>query len=278
MFDILARMSTLRSALDELASEDVHRFSDAELTDHLREIEPGGADARIGTCEDGRRSRGSPSVRGRRVPFGDVVARPHERVSSRRRLRDRCGSPARSLTCQRRARLSSSEISVAAPMMLAAAREADAEAFDRCEDALVRAARALPVRDLRRAIDHWLQLAEVEAARGADESRFRRRGLFVSTTIGGMVRLDGDLDPETAQTVMTALRSIVDAGAREADDDDRRPAQRRADALGEICRWYLDSSDLPFAAPPAEGIDRGTARDHSSSRPAEHTPALACTD
>jgi hypothetical protein len=46
---------------------------------------------------------------------------------------------------------------------------------------------------------------DVEASRGADESRFRRRGLFVSTTIDGMVRLDGDLDPETGQTVMTAL-------------------------------------------------------------------------
>jgi hypothetical protein len=188
----LALMSPLRSALDVARIRGrasvqrcrAHRSSARDRT--------GGADARIGTCEDGRRSRGSPSVRGRRVPFGDVVARPHERVPSRRRLPDRCGSPARSLTCQRRARLSSSEISVAAAMMLAAAREADAEAFDRCEDALVRAARALPVRDLRRAIDHWLQLATskpravpTRVDSGGEDSPSPRRsmGWSVSTAI-----------------------------------------------------------------------------------------------
>jgi hypothetical protein len=102
------------------------------------------------------------------------------------------------------------------------------------------------VRDLRRAVEHWRLL--VDSMRGGtDERRFERRALFMSTTIDGMVRIDGDLDPETGQAV-TALGAVVDASAGGADDDVRRPAQRRADALGEICRRYLDSVDRPVVA------------------------------
>lgn len=46
--------------------------------------------------------------------------------------------------------------------------------------------------------------------------------------------------------MLTALRSRVDADLRSSDPEDRRtPAQRRADALGEICRQWLDSSARP---------------------------------
>jgi 5-methylcytosine-specific restriction endonuclease McrA len=63
-----------------------------------------------------------------------------------------------------------------------------------------------------------------------------------------MVRVDGDLDPETGRTVLTAIRSVVDADVRGAGPDSRTPAQRRADALAEICRTYLDRSDRPVVA------------------------------
>jgi hypothetical protein len=60
-----------------------------------------------------------------------------------------------------------------------------------------------------------------------------------------MVRVDGDLDPETGETLLTALRAIMDTESRSGTDDRRTPAQRRADALGEICRQWLDRSDRP---------------------------------
>jgi hypothetical protein len=64
-----------------------------------------------------------------------------------------------------------------------------------------------------------------------------------------MVRLDGDLDPETGASLLTALRAVMDAEARGQRDEDRRsPAQRRADALGEICRGWLDGADRPSIA------------------------------
>jgi hypothetical protein len=65
-------------------------------------------------------------------------------------------------------------------------------------------------------------------------------------TLHGMVRVDGTLDPETGETVLTALRAVMDAETRgRRRVDDRSPAQRRADALGEVCRQWLDRPDRP---------------------------------
>ena len=70
-----------------------------------------------------------------------------------------------------------------------------------------------------------------------------------SVSFLGMVRFHGDLDPETGETLLTALRAVLDAESRSPrEDDDRTPAQRRVDALGEICRGWLDSADRPTVA------------------------------
>jgi hypothetical protein len=141
------------------------------------------------------------------------------------------------------------EIAVAAALLLADAQAADPDQFERSEQMLLELARTLSVRDLIRAIEHWKMLADPRAAEAAAERRFARRALYVSPTLDGMVRVDGDLDPETGQTLITALGSMVDRSAREGGGTDlRTPAQRRADALGEICRRYLDSSDRPVVA------------------------------
>jgi Domain of unknown function (DUF222)/HNH endonuclease len=94
-----------------------------------------------------------------------------------------------------------------------------------------------------------------------EERRFDRRRLHLSATLDGMVRVDGELDPVTGQTVITALRAVEDADVRSpvghrpgeqhgpsADPDARAPAQRRADALGEICRQWLDLADRPLVS------------------------------
>ena len=145
--------------------------------------------------------------------------------------------------------LGEGEIPVAAAGLLAEAREAHPVAFERSERALVDLARRLPVRDLARALERWRLLADQAAADAAAERRFSRRGLYVSPTLDGMLRLDGDLDPETGQVVLSAIGSVVDASARaDSSTDLRTPAQRRADALGEICRAHLDSPERPVVA------------------------------
>jgi hypothetical protein len=65
----------------------------------------------------------------------------------------------------------------------------------------------------------------------------------------GRGRLAGDLNAETTQVVTTALRAVQDAEVRSNDrTDTRSPARRRADALGELCRQWLDAQDRPVVA------------------------------
>lgn len=141
--------------------------------------------------------------------------------------------------------LEEGEISLEASKVLVTARETDPETFRRSERYLVDAARVHPVGDLRRIVAYWRQAAERDLAGRSDEALRDRRRLHASVTFGGMVRLDGDLDPETGESVLTALRAVLDAGARSRTEDDRTPAQRRADPLGEMCRQWLDGARRP---------------------------------
>jgi hypothetical protein len=109
----------------------------------------------------------------------------------------------------------------------------------------VDAARSLSVVQLKVAVAYWRERVDARADE-AHERRFARRRLFVSPVLDGMVRVDGDLDPETGSVLMTALSAVCDADARMREvADERTPAQRRADALGEICRQWLDSAARP---------------------------------
>src|SRR5205823_14383554 len=109
------------------------------------------------------------------------------------------------------------------------------------------AARTDSVREVRAVVYRWRQDASPVKAAEREEWLHQLRRLYVSPTLDGMVRMDGDLDPETGQSVMAALDAFVDADLR-AELDMRSSAQRRADALGEICRQWLDRSDRPEVA------------------------------
>jgi len=144
--------------------------------------------------------------------------------------------------------LARGDLSISGLRVLVAARQADHEAFGRSEEHLVEAARIHSVADLQRVAAYWRQAVERDhATQGEDELRDQRR-LHASVSLLGTVRVDGDLDPETGETLLTALGAVVDAEARSRGEDDRTPAQRRADALGEICRQWLDRGDRPTVA------------------------------
>jgi hypothetical protein len=81
-----------------------------------------------------------------------------------------------------------------------------------------------------------------EAALARQEARAqRRRGLTLSLPADGLVRLSGALGIEDAATVHAALHPL----SRPLPEDDRTPAQRRADALVEVCRLALRTQELP---------------------------------
>ena len=141
--------------------------------------------------------------------------------------------------------LEAGDVSLSAARVLVAARGANPEAFDLSEDQLVDAARIHTINDLQRVASFWRQRVERDHL---DEGLRARRRLYASVSFEGMVRVDGDLDPEAGETLLTALRAVMDAGSRNGSDDDRTPPQCRADALHEICRQWLNLADRPTVA------------------------------
>jgi hypothetical protein len=151
--------------------------------------------------------------------------------------------------------------------VLVSARDADPEAFSGSEHELVEAARIHSTNDLGRVAAYWRQAVEKEHACQDDEKLRARRRLHASVTFLGMVRLDGELDPESGETLLTALQAVMDAEARTGGDEVRTPAQRRAEALSEISRQFLDSPDRPNVAGERPHVtltvDADTLRDGS---------------
>ncbi|MFQ5555221.1 MAG: DUF222 domain-containing protein [Acidimicrobiia bacterium] len=141
-----------------------------------------------------------------------------------------------------------SDITYSHVRVLASAAEAAPEVYAAHETTLVDAASSLGIRDFRKAVDYWRQNVDADGFADAAEALHNQRRLHVSSTHEGMVRLDGWLDPEGGSVVMTALRSMTEPAARAAGSegtaghsDGRTPAQRRADALVEVCRQSMDS-------------------------------------
>lgn len=240
-----AVMSTLRSGLDELRGTELRFLSDGELEGRLDEI------ARASGVLEAERARTVAEIERR----GIHAQSGHLSITSwvEHRTQTTWSEAARQVRTARaleampvvREALYEGDVSPSAVGQLVAARDAHPEAFALAEHTLVDAARTLPPRELRRAVAHWKDVVDSDAASQSDRERFERRGLHVSPTFEGMVRVDGNLDPETGQTLMTALRSITDVWARAGSKDSRSPAQRRCDALGELSRRWLDGRDRP---------------------------------
>ncbi|WP_444949598.1 DUF222 domain-containing protein [Micromonospora ureilytica] len=84
--------------------------------------------------------------------------------------------------------------------------------------------------------------AELKALERATERAEARRHVTLSEQQNGQVRLSGNLDTETASLLREAIDPLCSPAG---EHDDRSPGQRRADALGEICRLALRTGQLP---------------------------------
>ena len=129
--------------------------------------------------------------------------------------------------------------------VLVAVRDASADAFERCEPQLVEAARIHSVSDLQRAV-FWREAVEREQALGG-EDRLHCSALHASVSLLGMVAVDGDLDPETGESLLTALRAVLDADAFGRDGrPDARATQGRCARRDR--RQWLDLAERPTVA------------------------------
>jgi hypothetical protein len=241
-------MSELRSIVDGLRAETLAELPDARIEEDFAELQEAMEQLEV------ERLRRLAEIDRRRLFERDGHLSAASWLSSRFRAAWGVArgdvKVARGLDAMPRTRaaLERGSISLSAAKVLVAAREEDPEAFRRAEEHLVEAATIHSMHDLRRIAAYWRQQAEREAAIEGDEALHRRRRLHASLSFLGMVRVDGDLDRETGETLLTALQAALDAEARSGAHDDRTPAQRRADALGEICRQWLDRSDRPTVA------------------------------
>jgi hypothetical protein len=137
-------------------------------------------------------------------------------------------------------------VSASAVEVLASAREAAPEPFGRSETALLEAARSMGFAELRATTDAWRVAADRDLASQEEDNRHERRRLDFCPDVVGMTRVQGELDAEDGQVLITAIRAQMDSETRSARRvDARTPTQRRADALGEICRQWLGSGDRP---------------------------------
>ncbi len=130
--------------------------------------------------------------------------------------------------------LTSGDLDLARVRLLVAARELNPTLFEAHEETLVDTISGLAMRHATRALDYWSQQAALEIAERDAQAVREQRRLHVSV-LGGMVHIDGRLDSVAGQVVITALDSLTDPTNLDPDDG-RTAAQRRADALVDLCR------------------------------------------
>ena len=218
-------MSELRSAIEQFRARDAASVPDARLEEDFAQAQEAmdllesarlellaEIDRRRPFQRDGILSTAA-WLAGR---FRVAWASAREQVRTARALREM------PLT---RAALAAVDISPSAARVLAAARDGHPDVFAEHEEVLLDTARAHTVAELQRVVAYWRQAVDHRDA--LEPSRRLRDGrrLFVSRTLDGMVWVDGDLDPETGETVLTALRAFVDADVYVGGPDDRtRPS------------------------------------------------------
>jgi hypothetical protein len=112
-----------------------------------------------------------------------------------------------------------------------------ADLFAHHEAELIAELGRLSVADTAVAMQDWARRAD--AVVGDDpEPDLPERSLHLSRILDGRRELAGSFDPEGGAVIATALRL---AQTRDADGEPARsPAQRRADALVDLCRRFLD--------------------------------------
>ncbi|MDQ1702401.1 MAG: hypothetical protein QOF57_1653 [Frankiaceae bacterium] len=143
-----------------------------------------------------------------------------------------------------------------------------AEVAPTVEVILVNTARASDPTSLREFVQELRHsVAPILLDEQADDQH-ERRFLHASKTIGGMVRIDGQLDPESGEDFLSALHTLsVPSGP----EDERTPQQRRADGLSQMARFAMASSNMPdVAGEPAHVsvvVDLPTLLDVPFSRP-----------
>jgi hypothetical protein len=96
---------------------------------------------------------------------------------------------------------------------------------------------ALSVADTAVALHDWARRADAVVGDDPDKPQ-PERTLHLSRILDGRRELSGSFDPEGGDVIATALRLAITGDVD--GEPARSPAQRRGDALVDVCRWFLD--------------------------------------
>ncbi len=149
------------------------------------------------------------------------------------------------------------------------------DAIVEVESALVDAARVVLPRELRGLVQRVTDAIDGDGGAATANELHERRYLHVSPTLDGMVAIDGLLDPQSGEVVLSALDAVMQVD-RDPGDVRTKP-QRRADALVELCTG--DSHPVPHVSvlTDIETLERrgGVAAALVARAEAEHVGALS---
>jgi hypothetical protein len=112
------------------------------------------------------------------------------------------------------------------------------------EEILLRAAKEVDPARLRCATMQLRYCLEPDGVLDEANAEDERRFLHLNQTFGGVFVLNGQFGADDGATLKAALMSVL---RPPAENDERSPAQRRADAMIDLARKQLDSGTLPEA-------------------------------
>ncbi len=99
------------------------------------------------------------------------------------------------------------------------------------------------VEDTKQVLDYWRNDVDLPGVRLELEEQLKRRFFDITRRHNGMVAGEFSLSQLEGESLLTALDALMPPPA---EDDSRTTSQRRADALGDLARSFLDGSESPI--------------------------------
>lgn len=96
--------------------------------------------------------------------------------------------------------------------------------------------------ETRKILDYWSQTVDKPGVLADEQVQMERRRLNVSRKVNGMVEGEFALTQTAGESFMTAIDALMPPPA---SNDERTAPQRRADALEDLSRGFLESTETP---------------------------------
>ncbi|HVR78052.1 MAG TPA: DUF222 domain-containing protein, partial [Acidimicrobiia bacterium] len=235
-------MSSLRSALEEWITEDADALHVDQLADDLVELElvSGLIEAiradriEVFGRKAGHRAHGYPSM--------TAFLKHRCRMATGRARRLVAAAQAKDIAPQVFQAWFSSRLSTDQAHRLLDTASAAPKEFSSAEEILIEAVQDLSHADTRRVLDYWRQSVDGPDTAMSEVEQEDLRGVSMSISLGGMLRVDAWMTPVAGQALLTALDALMPPPD---PHDGRTPRQRRHDALEDLAREYLDQGQTP---------------------------------